>query len=169
MGSGFCLGLSQYNWHSRNESWHGIGQASSPCLTSAEVYSLWHSFQGLCHLKNMTKFRFIHVATLCSVHSVEIWGYFCHSDFTWNPIWQCRDLKNCHFHHFCDSESRGIGNFKHFSQKSKCRASKMAQIAIFDLTEYLNGRKFFCCVNALCRNGGNFRIFCQSDFTWNQF
>ena len=27
-------------------------------------------------------------------HSVEIWTFFCHSDFTWNQIWQFRAFKS---------------------------------------------------------------------------
>ena len=35
-------------------------------------------------------------------HSVEISGFYCHSDFTWNQFWCFLMFKNCHFCSFRD-------------------------------------------------------------------
>ena len=35
-------------------------------------------------------------------HSVEIWGFVCHSDFTWNWFWPIGSCKYCHFANKCE-------------------------------------------------------------------
>ena len=69
-------------------------------------------------------------------HSVEIFRYFCHSNFRWNKFGNF-GLKTCHFDGFSSSEFGHFGNFLtlsnvEFSQKSKFRPYKMAKIAVFE-------------------------------------
>ena len=52
---------------------------------------------------------------LGQLHSVEISGFFCHSDFTWNLFWSFWSPKNCHFDHLSMSEFWIFGNFLTFS------------------------------------------------------
>ena len=45
------------------------------------------------------------------MHRVEISGFFCHSDFTWNQFWCFQKCKFCHFTTFRCSEFVDLGKF----------------------------------------------------------
>ena len=70
------------------------------------------------------------------LHNVEVSGFFCHSDFTWNRFWSFWSPKNCHLDHFCSSEFLIFGYFWHFlkvwnSQKITIQASKILRNGSF--------------------------------------
>ena len=73
---------------------------------------------------------------------MEISGFFCNLDFTWNQFWSFWSSKNCHFYHFSSSEVSDFGFFTlsnvWISQKSKFRASKMATSAVFEPLKFPN-------------------------------
>ena len=61
-------------------------------------------------------FIFPHCVTLWEYyfvcHSVEIWGFLCCSDFTWNQFWWFQKFKNCLLCNFRGYKSAKIALFR---------------------------------------------------------
>ena len=69
-------------------------------------------------------------------YSVEISGFYCHHEFTWNQFsWFLKDI-NCHFNHFRGSEFTFWEKFTFENWKipkiSKFGATEMSKKAVFE-------------------------------------
>ena len=73
-------------------------------------------------LKN--SFTFLSLKFLKTYHSMEISGFLCYSDFTWNQFWTILKFWNCHFCHF------GAVNFHNLENSSLQKVQKFKKIRI---------------------------------------
>ena len=60
------------------------------------------------------KIVIVYLTTFPHCQSVEISGFFCHSDLTWTWFWSLWSPKKCHVDYLSSSEFWIFGNFWHF-------------------------------------------------------
>ena len=152
MGSGFCPGLKTKIaiflqlvkcWFVTPVNWKNI-LLNIRKIQSNWWYLCWNSIStmelGKKKLFWQKKFfMWFHGKIGTSLlHSVDISGFFCHSDFTWNQFWWFKKLKICHFLQFYGLWILLIWYISTFkkcknSVKSNFRGSKCVKMSFFEL------------------------------------
>ena len=89
-------------------------------------------------------------------HNVEISGFICHSDLTWNQCWSFWSHKNCHFDHLSSSEVYIFGNFWLFQVwNSKNQSSKPSKLLKWQILTFWNQPEF---ISLLLKNPCGWKI-----------
>ena len=72
-------------------------------VSEENITSIFEEASGgpIDRVKKSKDYAFVHFRLV--FHSVEFWGFFCHSDFTWNQFRGFQKGKFCHFNTFWGS------------------------------------------------------------------
>jgi len=105
----------------------------------------------------------------CDLHSLEISGFFYHSDFTWNQVWGFLKCKISHFNTIRGSEFLFLWIF---ALSEKYTAPKLAKTPVFALLEStkLISRKFWVMQKLYqhCDHRTSIFTIFQSESQWRQ-